>query len=593
MSNDLLQKLRAAQTDEERSWIVTESLLESLPEDVASALWAVAIPHWFDGEILAALCPELADRADEIYRQLQELSCVEVFPERGHNVHELTRNQLLDRLWKDNPERFRALSGKASAYFKTNDESDPQIEWIYHLLVVDSDTGISEFQSMAQRWDSTFHITELSSLIIQLKQQFDTNRITVEINLIKAIINFWEGKIKFISNKINDALESYKKAEYFYREALTALKNQIESIRQENTNYEQIIKKTIGVTIGKNKIFNYLSSIIRVIIILQYLRRYVNERKLSVRLFVQLILFFLLKASALLDNIDLLKNRLNILESHTIFVTLYIANSQKALGDIDKHREQSTNALEEYESALAFYREINNHLGEANTLQAIGDVLQFLKRSKKALKKYEIALAIYREIGDLIGEANTLKAIGDVLQFLKRSTEALESYKAALAFYRKIGDRFGIAKTLKAIGDVLQFLQRSTEALESYEAALAFYREIGARLGEANTLQEIAILEDDPTIGLASSQAALNLYIEIGDKYSQARNLNYFTSKIQLKLGQKAEAISSLTLASQLAQEINYQPMVDYANQKIAEINRDSQGMWGWFNWIKSKLWKD
>jgi len=150
----------------------------------------------------------------------------------------------------------------------------------------------------------------------------------------------------------------------------------------------------------------------------------------------------------------------------------------------------------------------------------------------------------------------------------------------------------GEANTLQAIGDVLQFLKRSTEALKRYEAALTFYREIGSRLGEANTLQTIAILEKDPVIGLVRSQAALNLYVEIGDKYSQAQNLNYFTSKIQLKLGQKDEAIDSLTLAAKLAQEIDYQPMVDYANQKIAEINRDSQGIRGWFSWIKSKLWK-
>nr|WP_318657993.1 tetratricopeptide repeat protein [Pseudanabaena sp. ABRG5-3] len=137
----------------------------------------------------------------------------------------------------------------------------------------------------------------------------------------------------------------------------------------------------------------------------------------------------------------------------------------------------------------------------------------------------------------------------------------------------------GEANTLQAIGDVLQFLDRRTEALERYEAALAFYREIGDRLGEANTLQAIAILEEDPVIGLASSQAALQLYIEIGTKYSQARNLILFTSELQLKLGQKTEAIDSLVRAAELGREIDYEVMVDYANQKIAEINRDSQGL--------------
>lgn len=110
---------------------------------------------------------------------------------------------------------------------------------------------------------------------------------------------------------------------------------------------------------------------------------------------------------------------------------------------------------------------------------------------------------------------------------------------------------------------------------------------------EANTLKAIAILEEDPVIGLASSQSALNLYIEIGDKYSQGRNLILFTSELQLKLGQKAEAISSLTRAAELGREMDYEVMVDYANQKFAEINGDSQGIRGWFNWIKNKFWKE
>ncbi|WP_233153766.1 hypothetical protein [Scytonema sp. HK-05] len=49
------------------------------------------------------------------------------------------------------------------------------------------------------------------------------------------------------------------------------------------------------------------------------------------------------------------------------------------------------------------------------------------KRSPEALERYEQALAFYRDIGvrsaappeHRLGEANTLKAIGDVLQFQK------------------------------------------------------------------------------------------------------------------------------------------------------------------------------
>ena len=112
MSKYLLRKLKAAKTDDERSWIVTENLLESLPTDLATALWAVAIPHWFNTEILTTLCPDLSEQAEDLYQQLQKLPCVEVFAGQGHNVHELTRNQLLDRMSKNDPERFRDLTGK-------------------------------------------------------------------------------------------------------------------------------------------------------------------------------------------------------------------------------------------------------------------------------------------------------------------------------------------------------------------------------------------------------------------------------------------------------------------------------------------------
>ncbi|MEH2130851.1 MAG: tetratricopeptide repeat protein, partial [Nostoc sp.] len=76
----------------------------------------------------------------------------------------------------------------------------------------------------------------------------------------------------------------------------------------------------------------------------------------------------------------------------------------------------------------------------SDLLKVYGDVLQFLDRRDEALQRYETALSFYRDIGDRLGEANTLQAIGDVLQFLKRSDEALQRYETALSFYRDIGD---------------------------------------------------------------------------------------------------------------------------------------------------------
>ena len=93
---------------------------------------------------------------------------------------------------------------------------------------------------------------------------------------------------------------------------------------------------------------------------------------------------------------------------------------------------------------------------------------------------------------------------------------------------------------LQVYGDVLQFLKRSDEALERYEDALKFYRDIGARLGEANVLQELGNL--------------------------------LFIADIQLKMADSEGAINSLDNAATFASTINYAPLQEYAQKRIAEI---------------------
>ncbi|MBN3942569.1 tetratricopeptide repeat protein, partial [Nostoc sp. NMS9] len=135
-----------------------------------------------------------------------------------------------------------------------------------------------------------------------------------------------------------------------------------------------------------------------------------------------------------------------------------------------------TEALERYETALAFYREIGARLGEANTLIAIGDVLQFLKRSTEALERYETALAFYREIGDRLGEANTLQAIG-ILQ--ENLTLGLEYCEVALELYTQIGDKYSQSRNLIYFtSEILLKLGRQKEAVDALNRAIDLARKI-------------------------------------------------------------------------------------------------------------------
>ncbi|AFY33753.1 Tetratricopeptide TPR_2 repeat-containing protein [Calothrix sp. PCC 7507] len=215
MTQDFLARLTAAKTDTERSYIVTENLLKTLPLDLFTAVWAVAIPHWFNAEILAALCPQFQDEATELYQELQKLSFVEVFPEQGHNIHALTRKLLLEELWNHKRDEFLIFSARATEYFSQQTTPESNIEWLYHLVVSDTANQGDEFCSLAQLWTNNFRRAEMEYLVKTLLEQVESNRISTAA---KAKIYYWAGNTKFSVAQAPEAWDAYKQALKCYRE---------------------------------------------------------------------------------------------------------------------------------------------------------------------------------------------------------------------------------------------------------------------------------------------------------------------------------------------------------------------------------------
>ena len=91
---EFLKKLEAM-PESEHPWAVTQLCLDNLSEDLRAVVWQMAKYDYFDAHTIAIACPEFADRSEKLYLQIQELSFVEEFPRRGHNIHELTRAELL------------------------------------------------------------------------------------------------------------------------------------------------------------------------------------------------------------------------------------------------------------------------------------------------------------------------------------------------------------------------------------------------------------------------------------------------------------------------------------------------------------------
>ena len=154
-------------------------------------------------------------------------------------------------------------------------------------------------------------------------------------------------------------------------------------------------------------------------------------------------------------------------------------------------------ALTSYHEALTLYRALGDRLGEANVRKAIGDVQRFRDDRDAALTSYHEALTLYRALGERLGEANVLAALSRLRldDDVALSQQLLEQ---ALILRRAIRSVYDEGVDLGNYGIALLQRGRGAEALPYLQRARAVF----ADLGMAHLVTQI-----DQLIALASSGA--------------------------------------------------------------------------------------
>lgn len=139
MIEDVFRRLQGAKSDEDREWLLLEMNMAQMSSEVQEAVWAAAVPHWFDIPYLAAVLAQPIEPL-QFWEQLITLSFVEPFPGRGYNIHERTRHLLLKQLWQTNPRLYREYSSRAESYCFSQKlkENNWYVEWVYHTLLSES-----------------------------------------------------------------------------------------------------------------------------------------------------------------------------------------------------------------------------------------------------------------------------------------------------------------------------------------------------------------------------------------------------------------------------------------------------------------------
>lgn len=471
---NFLSKLQQA-NESDRDWLVMEFSLEGLSETLRQAVWAAAIPHWFDHDFLNHVLNNPLKGSD--FEALTELSFVEKYPERGFNIHERNRKLLLDKLWSDNNARYQRLSKRAAAYCKKQNLNDTTwcVEMLYHELSAKKTNAKDNFIKQGMALHDNFQYDDLENLTQVVLEAVNRSKLTPAVGAlaaywqaVEAFAAYWQAKIELIYNR-------YPSAQDFLQLALK--QSPSEKLTANCT-------RTLG---DAHK----------------FLAEYEQAQDYYQRA---------LKVHQKINNY------------------LGEANCIQAIGEIHMLLTEHSQARDCYQRALAIYKRLKRgYLGEANCIQALGDVHKYLAEYDQALDCYNQSLKIYQQIKDSRGMPNCFHAIGVVYSILDEYDQAQDYFQQALTIYQQIRDRLGEANCIRSLGDVYQSLAKYDQAKDCYQQALTFYQQAKCRLGEANCFESLGCVygeQQHMELAVTNIQQAAQIFEEIGDKKSKASCFN-------------------------------------------------------------------
>lgn len=238
-----------------------------------------------------------------------------------------------------------------------------------------------------------------------------------------------------------------------------------------------------------------------------------------------------------------------------------IATQSASLGEpvgAETERTQIKDSLAVLARLLGDYQKSGNRPGQADTLCAIAKTYSILGQQQKAIDQFQLALAIYREVRDTSAQANALTQIGDVYRAWGFPRLSLPFYRDALAAYSQTTKDADKVITLNNLGVAYLSLGDKRKCLSYLKQALATYHSINDQQGEALALNNLGMayfaLSNDAHKAVASFQDALTKLQLTDDHDAEATVLDNMGA-VCMKHGRKELAATSFDHALQLYRE--------------------------------------
>ena len=215
-----IQLLRAAEGDEEKLTLNAVEIAIAArpgipPGQLRDAVYAAAVPVWFDAASLGALLDIPVGDAKGLYAVIRRFAFVENFAGRNASgIHERTRLGLLRWLMREQADRFCALSRRAAEYCQSSREPHVRISWIYHLLVAEPVHSTRRLAALCDEWTAEGRFERLQTLAAAVGEHLAENRLAGPARAaaleITATIEARYQSLTEIENRLGCALDLYR-----------------------------------------------------------------------------------------------------------------------------------------------------------------------------------------------------------------------------------------------------------------------------------------------------------------------------------------------------------------------------------------------
>ncbi len=186
---------------------LVKRLMEGIPTEMIPALMAATALRYFNKEILRAVM--VKEEVNAIYDEIRHFPFV-FSSKEGLRLHDSVRELLADSQEVDDREQHCELHERAATYFAekrkniTGEEADRiELEYLYHQLLANEETGIKSFQEMAEEWVRYRPINRLRDLLS------DVNTYPLRQENSKLWREYYNARLAHLETRLVDAEKIY------------------------------------------------------------------------------------------------------------------------------------------------------------------------------------------------------------------------------------------------------------------------------------------------------------------------------------------------------------------------------------------------